>query len=365
MVQIVLVSILAAIWSYIVYCWGKESTRKTFAINRWPVVRTESQEYEDLTPAPKTDDKALLYLDLMKRALTNILYQDRPAWIYDHHKTAITTDSFDLKRRTMGEDAPTEAHTMIGLRRLENIQHCVECAIKENIPGDLVETGVGRGGACIFMKSLLKAYNERRKIYVCDTFVGPKPPMTMFLRSTLVPFIRFVASVTTKSMRMRLFKWMQKGVEKGIEKGQEISFPKIENPYEDEVEITFYLMRNLYRLGPAYGTALEDVKSNFSRYGLLDDSVIFLKGFFADTIPTSSIDQLAVLRADGDTFESTWDALRLLYSKVVVGGFVIIDDYHSFSSCKEAVDKFREKHKINDEMIAIDNLAVYWRKSKL
>ena len=79
--------------------------------------------------------------------------------------------------RTSGQDWPADAETMIGLKRLENIQECVTDAIEQGVAGDLIETGVWRGGACIFMRAILKAYGESgRTVWVADSFEGvPKP----------------------------------------------------------------------------------------------------------------------------------------------------------------------------------------------
>lgn len=101
----------------------------------------------------------------------------------------------------------------------------------------------------------------------------------------------------------------------------------------------------------------------FARLGLLHPAVNFLQGFFADTLPGADIDQLALLRADGDTYESTRDVLENMYAKVVPGGFIVIDDYHSFQECREAVDEFREKVGDTAPIQPVDNLSVYWRKA--
>jgi O-methyltransferase len=63
------------------------------------------------------------------------------------------------EKRMVGEDWPVHADTMIGIKRLENIQYCFQQVIKENIPGDFIETGVWRGGSTIFMRALLKDAN--------------------------------------------------------------------------------------------------------------------------------------------------------------------------------------------------------------
>ena len=77
----------------------------------------------------------------------------------------------------------------------------------------------------------------------------------------------------------------------------------------------------------------EEVKANFRRYGLLDDQVRFLPGWFKDTLQDAPIDRIAVLRLDGDLYESTIQALDALYPRVSPGGFCIIDDYLAVKAC--------------------------------
>jgi hypothetical protein len=115
---------------------------------------------------------------------------------------------------------------------------------------------------------------------------------------------------------------------------------------------------------PVLSVGLDKVKELFLRYDLLDDQVKFLKGWFKDTLPQAPIERLSILRLDGDLFESTMDALRALYDKVSIGGVVIIDDYNALEVCKMAVSDFRQERQIEDEIIKIDDVSVYWEKSK-
>ena len=108
--------------------------------------------------------------------------------------------------------------------------------------------------------------------------------------------------------------------------------------------------------------SIEEVKANFERYGLLDDQVGFLPGWFKDTLPAAPIDRLAVLRLDGDMYGSTMDALEALYPKLSVGGYVIIDDYGNIAQCKEAVTDFRNANGIIDPIETIDWTGVYWQR---
>jgi hypothetical protein len=108
--------------------------------------------------------------------------------------------------------------------------------------------------------------------------------------------------------------------------------------------------------------SLDRVQSNFARYGLLDDQVTFLKGFFADTLPTAPIRQLAILRVDADLFQSTLDVLQNLYSSLSPGGYAIFDDYQNLSDCRRAIDEFRRDCGIREEIQPIDTRAVCWKK---
>lgn len=112
---------------------------------------------------------------------------------------------------------------------------------------------------------------------------------------------------------------------------------------------------------PQLAVSLETVKANFARYGLLDDRVRFLPGWFRDTLPAAPISQLALLRLDGDMYESTMVALRSLYPKLSRGGFVIIDDYGAMASCRQAVTDFRNEFAIQAELQPIDWTGVFWR----
>ena len=69
------------------------------------------------------------------------------------------------------------SHTMIGSKRLDNIQFAIETIIHEDIPGDFIETGIWRGGACIFMKGCLLAFGDNtRTIWAADSFQGVPEP---------------------------------------------------------------------------------------------------------------------------------------------------------------------------------------------
>ena len=258
-----------------------------------------------------------LYLDLMKRCLMDTIYAPveeyptRPVYpdnLLIHHtgfpQLSHTSRQYCEVCRFHGNDVPAYAHTMIGLWRLHNIQACVENVIAYGIPGDLCETGVWRGGAAIFMRAVLKAHGVTdRLVWAADSFCG---------------------------------------------------FPEHQSSeFSDELH------------NPAdYSVSLEQVKENFDRYSLLDDQVKFLEGWFKDTLPAAPIDKLAVLRLDGDLYESTMDSLEALYPKLSVGGYLIVDDFKVLQGCNDAVRDYWHKYGISEGLYPIDWAGAYWRKSK-
>lgn len=246
-----------------------------------------------------------LYLDLLKKALLDLLHSqwDAPARVTGGHKREATI----YEARQEGLDWPERAMTMVGMNRLDNLQFCVERVLKDGIEGDFIETGVWRGGSCILMRAILKAYGVTdRTVWVADSFQGlPKP-----------------------------------------------------NPekYPPDEGIDLSEIKEL-------AISLEEVRSNFVKFALLDNQVQFLKGWFKDTLPNAPIEKLAVLRLDGDLYESTMDALTALYPKLSPSGYVIISNYSWVPACAQAVTDYRVQHGITEEIHVIDWAGVYWRKS--
>lgn len=245
-------------------------------------------------------DPRLLYIELMKKCLTGLIYEDPGCGPYGQ--------PFSRFHREVGHDWPLKAHTMIGEKRMNNLRDAVIHVLRENIPGDLIETGVWRGGACIFMRAILAALNVTdRTVWVADSFEG-LPPINAE------------------------------------------QYPE-DAKYDD---LSKYA---------ELAISLEEVQANFQKYDLLDDQVKFLKGWFKDTLPTAPIEKLALLRLDGDMYESTMDGLTNLYHKVSPGGVIIVDDYNIIPACKQAVHDFRDAHGITEHIQPIDYCAVFWIKA--
>ncbi len=272
---------------------------------------------------------AELYLDLMKKCLLRSIFPDeyRPLFHPGSGATKIGRGAHaylgwllakldfglyrrvrvDAVKRSRGVDWPAEAETMIGVRRLDQLQQCVTDVLQNGIPGDLIETGVWRGGAVIFMAAVLQAYGDAtRKVWVADSFAG---------------------------------------------------LPKPDGRYkQDRGDVHWRFHRTL-------AISLDQVKANFERYSLLNDQVRFLPGWFKDTLPNAPIDRLAILRIDGDMYSSTMDVLENLYPRLSPGGYAIIDDYGAVPACKQAVEDYRARNQITEPIQLIDWTGVFWQKA--
>jgi len=108
--------------------------------------------------------------------------------------------------------------------------------------------------------------------------------------------------------------------------------------------------------------SLDQVKLNFSRFGLLDEQVQFVKGWFKDTLPGLKDRRWSLIRLDGDLYESTMDSLRHLYPNLSPGGYITIDDYGGVSGCREAVHDFRAMNQIKEQIYEVDWTGAYWQK---
>lgn len=325
------------------------------------LIPPEEYSQQGVGPCVATADGRTLYLDLMKRTLSNIIYEDQPYSFYDDERRPVIADRFRLDRRVQGEDAPREAHTMVGIPRLNNLQQCVETILAEQVPGDLLEAGVLRGGASIFLRAVLKAHQVTdRSIIACDTFRPTLSQGRTVFQDLLLRFLSVIASLPNKRVHRALYELARKIPP------EKRSFPIAETPSDEVIECTMFILRHARELATVHKdqTGVEAVKSHFARYGLLDDQVRFLEGFFSDTLPDASLKQLALIRLDGDLYESTRDALIPLYPKLSPGGFCIVDDYYAFTDCQRAVDEYRAAHNITAELVQIDKLAVYWRKPR-
>lgn len=282
--------------------------KKTYPNRELRALQRKTFDYDKKIMYNKTHSDHSLYFDMCKRLLTDSL-DDKT--ITKNNFNSLTNNEIKqvLKQKPTkdcltGSVPPTNnSLTQIGLIRLENLQYCIEEILRNESTGDLIECGVWRGGACIFMKLILDKYDSNKKVFVADSFKG---------------------------------------------------FPKSDNVYDKKYET----------IDPEYvKVGLDKVKDNFKKYDVLDDNVVFIEGFFEDSLKNTGIDKLALLRLDADLYTSTHSILINLYQKLVKNGYCIIDDYF-WEPCKQAVIDYRISNGITDPLLSIDYASVYWQNQK-
>lgn len=251
-----------------------------------------------------------MYVEMLKSSVTATVFNGAEKSVPAGHKKR-PLQPVDLKKRKGGSDWPYLGDTMTGWKRIDNVWELLKNVVNENIPGDYIETGVWRGGSSVFARGVLDVLGqEDRQSYVCDSFAGLPPG--------------------------------------------ERDLDKADKNWDN---MHWYL-----------SVSDEIVAQNFQKYGLLDHNVIFAKGFFNETMPQiktyhSPERTFSVMRLDGDMYESTVDVLYNLYEKLSIGGYVIMDDWFGFPS-KTACEDFFHVHGIKPEIIPIDALSAYWKKTE-
>jgi len=186
-------------------------------------------------------------------------------------------------------------YTMVGRSGLVATYEIVKQSEMNDVQGCLVECGVARGGTSVLMMlaSLLSrnVAQGNRTVWLFDSFEGLPEPTA----------------------------------EDGI----------LRKPQGKD--------RSSWDLAKGYclGTLEEVEDLLFNKFGFSRDKVHLVKGWFQDTLPVykDKMGDIAVLRIDGDWYESTKCCLENLYDKVVDGGYVILDDY-ALVGCRKAVDEF-------------------------
>ncbi len=192
--------------------------------------------------------------------------------------------------------------TLLTKSQLDLIETSIVTLEEQGVPGDILEAGVWRGGAVILMRAVLNAYEiQGRKVFAADSFAG-------------IP----------KNVRVR----------------------------NDPVDLW----------SDRWVASLDEVRQNISRLGLLDDRIEFVVGFFSESLKNLAGERFALIRLDSDSYDSVEISLEYLYPLLSRGGIVIIDDWH-LAGCKLAVETYRSRHGIEDEIVPHDGNA-YWVKQQ-
>src|SRR5207302_1328906 len=196
------------------------------------------------------------YLDLLKLCLCDLAgtattsVEGLPDGLVVSRELAGT----ELSLRAEGRDWPLHGLTMSGLRRLDDLQACVEAVVRDGVAGDLIEVGSWRGGGSILIRATLDSLGaDDRTVWVADSFQG------------------FPAAVQ----------------EPGREAAER--YPATVEPY---LAVFDFL-----------AAPLEEVKASFARFGC-DIGTEFAEGFFEETLPPLAQKDWAVIRLDGDTYDA-------------------------------------------------------------
>jgi O-methyltransferase len=206
-------------------------------------------------------------------------------------------------------------YSMCGYKRLANVYDLATTVELERLPGALVECGVWKGGCIGLMASVARDFGSRRKIVLFDSFEGLPEPTDV-----------------------------------DGEEARRYAGGRVQGKMET--------------IGRCIGP-LDTVKELlFGQLGIDQATVEFHQGWFKDTVPVAgpAVGPIAILRLDGDWYESTLVCLEGLYDQVVPGGFVIIDDYRFWDGCRRAVDEFLAHRGVDVRLRHIDFAGSYFRK---
>lgn len=248
-------------------------------------------------PLLANDPNRARYLDLLESVLTGTLTRDPPMDPWSGGR-------YYSDARNTGRDWPATALTMIGTQRMRQLRDACETVLRDGVPGDFIETGVWRGGACIYMAAILEAWGDTdRTVWAADSFAGlPEPELKQ-------------------------------------DKGDR---------------------HHTYR---QLAVSEREVVENFQRFGVTH-RINVVPGWFKETLIETSLrlrSGLAILRLDGDMYQSTIEAIDALYPKLNAGGICIVDDYF-MAPCAQAVTDYRTKHGVEAPIQFIDGMGVWWRK---
>ena len=197
--------------------------------------------------------------------------------------------------------------TMTTPERLFALRKSVEYVVKHNLPGDIVECGVWRGGSMMAVAFTLMELRTERTLHLFDTFEGMPPPSDQD--------VTFSGQSASKMMETQ--------------------------PDKESAQIWAY-------------SSLDEVKQNFQSTGYPEHLVQFHKGLVEDTIPGDAPPTISLLRLDTDWYESTRHELIHLYPRLVSGGVLIIDDYGHWEGARKAVDEFLAENQLRILLNRID-----------
>lgn len=181
------------------------------------------------------------------------------------------------------------------------------CSKFKHIKGNIIECGVWRGGMIAAIAELL---GNERKYYLFDSFEG-------------LPEVQEIDGISAK-------KWQ-----------------------EDKEGSTYFENCKAEMTYAEKAMELAEI-TNYE----------IVKGWFADTLPKfNTNEEIAILRLDGDWYDSITHCLNYLYPFVSKGGLIILDDYYLWDGCSRAVHNYLSSHNLTDRIYQLDNNNCYILKT--
>jgi len=277
-----------------------------------------------------------LYLDLLRRSLTHYTIRNshrgdyaailgRERCLSENDVDGICLGDWDLYYSPSGlaggntcTSDPCPA-TGNNAAHLIQVQLIIEEVMRNGVEGDFIEAGVFRGGFIVYMRGVLAAHGDppNRSVIAADSFQGIPPNST--LGTAMDTMLRDEVNFSDLNQQEELTNdWSQR-----------------------------------------YAAGKEVLRDNLRRFGLLDERLKIVEGYFNESLTDSKeIKKLSVIRLDSDAYESITDSLEGLYSKLSVGGYVIIDDMH-LPAVHLAVSHFRSKYNVTEPVLPVPNDYVY------
>ncbi|MEK6250803.1 MAG: TylF/MycF/NovP-related O-methyltransferase [Actinomycetota bacterium] len=272
------------------------------------------REIRAIQPRPGAEAMRGAYLELLKLCLCDLagartlsVSRTGDTRRPDSQVKCRELDEKELALRARGSDWPFSGLTMVGLKRLDDLQLCIESIVADGVEGDVIEAGAWRGGASILARATLDSLGaDERTVWVADSFQGLPAPDAA-----------------------------------GFPEDRELDLSQVE----------------------FLAVPVGEVWGYFARFGL-ERGVELVEGFFDETLPGLRDQRWSVIRLDGDTYEATWVGLESLYPGLSAGGYLIVDDYGLIKECQAAVDDFRREHEIAEPIEKIDWNGARWRREK-
>ncbi len=202
--------------------------------------------------------------------------------------------------------------SLVGWQGMEATYDCTKKVLEEKTLGALVECGVAQGGSALLIALVNQKFGDgTRRLWLFDSYEGlPEPTPEDFKNGKTGEHVR--------------------------------PLPK----------------------GSCLGTIEEVSRLLFDQHSLGRRDIELVKGWFQDTLPQTrgKVGPIALLRLDGDWYESTKVCFDMMFDQVSEGGFVILDDYFTCYGCKRATDEFLQARGKNYPIIPDGRGGAYFQK---